>query len=617
VIYVWGSFPYYPTPLLKDIAINTGISHLVEILRSAQNDNKDSGKLLLGNIPQAIFAWFADRRKNRRGRRKPARWKPAILFAESSWPRPIRPVKIIAMLKKYSWLIAIGLIIVFAIFIHARLLGLFADVDSFYHIKHSWIYRTTGILDSSFPWAQYSVINQYSADLWYGFHILIMPLTLFPDLLDGIAWGELLTTIATLLLVFWAFRRLEMKWAIFWVFAFALATADLLYRLNMLRPHPLSLGLSLVVFAYLAKSTKKYTHWVLLFISFLISWIHLSLSWLPVLIAMVILLFEILDRQKINLIKYLAVLGGLLVGWLLRPNPIGALKLAYVQVAQLLVEKQSALPLRFGRELKPFVLENFVDQHIPLAIFFIGALVFWLWLFKNKRIEDKASLKIVAWSSLVLTGFFAVLTFGVARRSNELMVSFAVIFIGLIFSYWFRKFYPKIRRWPAGLTLAAIVTIILLIFMPIKNINRYDSYIISAFPPLRFQAALTWLNENAQPGEIVFNVHWDRFAEFFFWNHQNYYINGMDPIFQYAYEPASYWKTHFLHIDAAGHITCAMIRCEVEEVLPVYDVLKNDFKASYIVIEKPRNTKLLEYLEQSLKFDKVFEAPFEAVFKIL
>lgn len=530
------------------------------------------------------------------------------------------------MFKKYSWLIPILLIIVFAIFIHSRLLGLFADADSFYHIKHSWIYRTGGIFQTAFPWAQYSVINQYSADLWYGFHILIIPLTLFSDLLKGIALGEVLTAIISLLLVFWAFQRLKLKYALFWTFFFALATADLLYRLNMLRPHPLSLGLSLLLFSYLVTMgyTEKdarlhspsFTIYYLLFtISFFISWIHLSLSWLPAIIAFAVLLFEIIKRHNIEIRKYAALILGLVAGWLLRPNPFGALKLAYIQVAQLLVEKQSDLPLRFGRELQPFFLENFIDQHIPIFLFFTAALVFLLWAWKTKKIVLPEKLRTTILSSLVLTIVFAALTFGVARRSNEIMVGFAIIFIATLFSVWYQSRRPNQRKPEQNMMIIAAA--ILLIYMPLKTIYRFDTYATNAFPPLRFQAAAGWLKNNARPGEIIFNIQWDRFAEFFFWNHQNYYINGMDPIFEYAFDPSLYWKTHFLHIDAAGNITCGLIRCAAEEAAPTYEVLKDDFRASYIVVEKTRNPKVLQYLESSPKFDKVFEAPYDMVFKVL
>ena len=53
-----------------------------------------------------------------------------------------------------------------------------------------------------------------------------------------------------------------------------------------------------------------------------------------------------------------------------------------------------------------------------------------------------------------------------------------------------------------------------------------------------------WLRGASRPGEIVFHTRWEHFATLFFWNRENRYLNGMDPIFQYQLSPALYWKWH-------------------------------------------------------------------------
>ena len=99
--------------------------------------------------------------------------------------------------KKYSWIIAlVTFLIVSAVF--QLLSPNIYDPDSFYHIRHAWLYKTSGFFNSSFPWVQYSVINKYQADIWYGFHILLTPLTFFNDLVFGIKLGAFLITTAVL-----------------------------------------------------------------------------------------------------------------------------------------------------------------------------------------------------------------------------------------------------------------------------------------------------------------------------------------------------------------------------------------------------------------------------------
>lgn len=498
-------------------------------------------------------------------------------------------------------------------FLHGRLINV-ADSDSFYHIRHAWLYRTAGIFDSSFPWTQYSVVSKYAADIWYGFHVGIVPFTAFNDLANGIKWGALAVTIIASTLFFLALLKLKVRWPILWLGIFLFASADLLYRLAMLRPHPLSLGLSMILFAYLAAKETTRSRMVIFAIAAGLSWIHLSLSWIALLIVAVIATVEFIQKQEVSGRKYLAVIIGLIVGWILRPNPVGAARLAYIQVVKLLFEKQNNLPLRFGRELKPFVWENFVDQLIPITIIVLIAAAFIGWFYWRKTwTASDADTKGPIISAAALAGVFFLLTFGVARRSNEIFIGFAVIFVALVLTYLIKN--TAKYDWPHYL--AATLAIIAVIYMPFKTIYRFDTYLAGTFEPDRFRTVSEWLKQNSQPEEIVFNIHWDRFAQLFYWNQHNYFINGMDPIFEYAYDPALYWKTHFLAIDAGTAYTCGKIKCTAEEVEPTPQVLKNDFGASYILVEKHRSPKVFEYLNTSPDFKKSFEDHDDALFKIL
>ena len=80
--------------------------------------------------------------------------------------------------------ITLAAVAVFAAAIHARLHSP-ADADSYYHVRHARLYLTGGVLQTAFPWAQYSVIRTHAADLWYGFHVLLLPLASLDDLVKG------------------------------------------------------------------------------------------------------------------------------------------------------------------------------------------------------------------------------------------------------------------------------------------------------------------------------------------------------------------------------------------------------------------------------------------------
>src|SRR3990167_1007341 len=73
----------------------------------------------------------------------------------------------------------------FAAFLHFDY-PLRPEGDQLYHFAHAEIYRDNGIFNSGFPWLTYSVIVKYGADIWYGFHILLIPFTLFSDPIFGL-----------------------------------------------------------------------------------------------------------------------------------------------------------------------------------------------------------------------------------------------------------------------------------------------------------------------------------------------------------------------------------------------------------------------------------------------
>ena len=52
----------------------------------------------------------------------------------------------------------------------------------------------------------------HAADLWYGFHVLLLPLAALDDLVKGIYLGAWATTVLALGLVYLAVSRLGLRW---------------------------------------------------------------------------------------------------------------------------------------------------------------------------------------------------------------------------------------------------------------------------------------------------------------------------------------------------------------------------------------------------------------------
>jgi hypothetical protein len=56
------------------------------------------------------------------------------------------------------------------------------------------------------------------------------------------------------------------------------------------------------------------------------------------------------------------------------------------------------------------------------------------------------------------------------------------------------------------------------------------------------KAAMDFLQANSPEGSIVFTDDWDIFPAYFYYNHHNHYIVGLDPVFSYQRDPEMWWR---------------------------------------------------------------------------
>ncbi len=477
------------------------------------------------------------------------------------------------------------------------------DPDSFYHIRHAWIYRTEGLFNSDFPWTQFSIIKNFASDLWYGFHLFLMPFTFFDDLTVGIRLSAVIFTAVSLFLIYLALKKLKICWPLFWVLLVYFSAPDFLFRINMSRPQTLTIGLIALLFAFFLKSRL---FWPIFSLSAVMSFLHLSLFWVATATAGAAAIGILIFQKRFEWKKLLAVFLGLAAGWLLRPNPIGALKILKVQLFDLFVVKQNGLPLLFGEELFPLDPLTIKLRLIPILLVIIAALAAFIWLVAKGRLQTlSVEWKTVFWSSAGLSFLFFVIAWIAGRRAMDFWLLFSVFFIGQLATF------IKIRR-GALIALAAVF-----LFMVARHSYMFHLFTQASnvVQPDKFQETMLWLKENSRPGEIIFHTGWDDFPMLFFWNQKNYYINGMDPIFQYAYSPALYWENHFLAIGGQP-FTCYAIPCTLKVVRPLYEAIANDFGASYVIVNLERNPSLNANLLKDNRFEKVFSTKSEVLYKI-
>ena len=483
-----------------------------------------------------------------------------------------------------------------------------ADPDGYYHVRHAWVYRTQGLFDSGFPWAAFSAIRDQASDLWYGFHVLLVPATLPGNLLNGLLAGSVATTATALVLVWLAFRGLRLPWPLAWVVAFA-SSAEVMFRLMMLRPQPLSLALALLLLAVLASSEPRRRPALAFGLAFTAAWIHLALAWLLPLVTVVFAVFGLAHRQRPDWRAVFAVAAGSVLGFAARPQPLGALRLAWIQVGLFLEVKARGIQLPFGTELQPISVARGDPLLLLPALGLLAALVAFVVLVSRRRATDLRA-RAGAWTSLALTMLFAALSVRVASRSIELAAAFATVFAGLVVREHLEQASPSGRALGAVL-LAGFLGIL----VPVAA-GRHQTRVASERPLLAFRGASTWLAANSRPGELVFHAWWDYFPHLFFWSPRNRYVGGMDPLFQLAHDEVLFWKAYWLSTDRWPEATCGRPSCEEANLEPTSLVLRRDFGAAYVVVHRHQNPRLDAWLAAEPGFQRVFDDGTDALYRV-
>ncbi len=543
-------------------------------------------------------------------------WDRPPVRREDSPPIRIRALDVESRSRRGKRL-AVGLVVLAAVAlaVHARIPG-FTDGDSLYHIRHAWEYRTRGPFQTGFRWLPFSVIEREHANLWYGFHVLLVPLT-FGDLLQGIRVGAFLVTFASLVLAWTALAKLGVRAPLVWTLLFAFLTVDSLYRLTMLRPQPLSLGIAMVVFALLA--SDRPSRRALFLLGAALTWIHLSLAWLPVGLWIATSAARLLRRRSVHWTPGVALAAGLVVGAFARPNPMGALRLATVQIPIWLAQKGGAVLLHVGRELLPYEGKDFGERLIPATVVAVSAIALFLVRRPAKAEDDRRA--VAGWASLALTPAYFAMSFLVAKRANDLFVAFAVILAACAAEPWIAA-----AREARSLAQAAPLVPLALgaLAAPMQTVVQYADYLdkTKRAGPMRLQTAALWIRDHAQPGDVVFNVNWDTFPRLFFWSPETYCVSGNDPVFLYAADPERYWITRQLESDALIEdgdrgFVCGNPPCPSDKLEDVHTAMVERFRASWVLLQRYRAPKLWAYLARDRRFHIAFQNGGETVFAVL
>jgi hypothetical protein len=517
----------------------------------------------------------------------------------------------------HAWsLVAVGLVVLLG---HLTLYPKIADLDGFYHLGHAATYAERSLFDTSLPWATQSIIAERGADMWWGFHLVLMPFTALGDIEWGIRVAALALTLVLAVAVHWVFRRHGVTGAGWWTAAFLVAVPNVLFRYLMVRPHMLSLAASLCLLSVLTRG--RWTQVLLL--SALITWLHLSLFWMAPGIVAAYALTRGVQRAAgadpagaagVPVPRALAaVLAGTAVGWLLRPHPIEAGALAGVQIIRLFAEKATEEPLLFAAELFPLPLPNLLRTSWLFAAAWLAAVGTAATLAVRGRWEPLArEERTLLLTALLVSGTFLVLALFSARRALVEWVAFGCVALPLVWTCLAPRVDGRRRR-AAG----ALAAVLLAGHLGWGAWRHHLNVDLVAFAPDTMEGPAAFLAESSAPGDVVFHAKWDNFGPLFARNRVNLYLGGMDPIFQFAHDPRRYWEFFYLSADATTEWTCDAYPCQLGSATDTHRALREHFGARWVVVEPARNPRLSLYLLGDPRFELRHETLREAVFEVL
>ncbi len=397
----------------------------------------------------------------------------------------------------------------------------FVGVDAYYHVKVSELMMQHGIL-KAFPWTQVSIWKDKFSDKEFLFHVYLLPfIHIVPNPMVA---GKIAISVlggVFFLLFYRLLNQFRIRHSLIWTLIVLGINFVFLQRMCMVRPHVLSLVLTLLFI----ESLWRQNPWQILLISFIYSLAYTAAHFL-ICIAIIYLTILLIHQQKSQISFLLLTLAGTIAGLVIHPHFPNNLKAWYVQNALLPV-------FNWGKNTEFW----FVAEHTPLPIeAFIGACGLTLALFGTAT-----TIMILNWRNLgsitififALSSVFLGMTI-VSMRFVEYWVPFTVIFCALSIKAvnpiksTVLKNTIKIGQFGL-LSFSVIMYVLALLLIPVR------------FTP-ELEEAAQWLSNNTPQEAIVFTTDWSDFPQLFYYDTQSRYLFGLDPVYCYAYD-ADLWAT--------------------------------------------------------------------------
>jgi hypothetical protein len=454
--------------------------------------------------------------------------------------------------------------------------------DAYRHVKYAFLLIRNPRVTLSDPW-KLLYFWPKPMDAWFGFHLLLAPLTLLLGLITSakVLAAAVFGALAFVLLDFMKYLGVFCR-KIWVVFAIA-GSGIVLYRATIARPFLLSVVLVVIVTHY----TLRNNAWGVS----IASAAHALCYSMFFVAAFAPGIYLILRRDKKALKLLAASLAGLVVGLICNPTWPQNFRFEVVDLYSTLM-----LGLRLTKELEPLTMEWIGPSWVVMALW-LCALISAAWLCRKQRLSEGVQLLL----AMTLVAFAVSIRVG---RMFDYFVPLAILCSAAVLS-------PRIVKTARTRTDAAAVATFLFLVCGMNVFRVYQA--LDGVPIAnRYEGASEYLLRNGH-GAIVFNTQWEQYPFLYFWNSQNTYVTGIEPAVMFIRDSRRYWL--WRHIANDEPVTCGNPVCTSENSTDI-DSTFSEFGAAFVFIDHKNNPKLDQNLGRMADATEVYHDSNCSVFSI-
>jgi hypothetical protein len=475
------------------------------------------------------------------------------------------------------------------------------DVDSYYHVKMGWLYRTgeAGEAGENFHWTRESTWSDTFSDKDYLFHLYLIPFTVGVDDagdVEGLVlagkWGVSVLGALLVLTLFVVMRRFGVKYALLYTLCFiAVGGTYWVFRLNMCRSYLISIMLALVGWHLIARGRRIAL--LLLATVFTLAYTASHLLFAMLLVRAVMELFmgprpgsTRRKDLKSNVVLGACILGGIALGCALHPHSLELVELWWVQnvVVMALSHQDTVAPvidnvtalfghhtdytnsveIQLGRELastdgRAAVLGTPLLFFAPMLLPLAAALLGWR---PTREAVLTATISVVWLVGYMLNGRF---------------IEYATPFMALAIALWGTHL-MQTETWKGWLEKRPVIGRALPISAAVVAMIAGLSMWIGAARSYRaldcgdIELAGLYLHEHPEThGKVVWHDRWDDFPQLLFFASECDYLIGLDPTFFLVHDEEKY------------KLWTEIRRGKKRDFV---DTIRDEFKADYILAHR-------------------------------